>query len=152
MKTFSKIEKKLLNNYQQNFPLTPTPFADIAKQLNTDEATVLKHLQALKDQGIISRVGPVFRANRVGVSTLGAMSVPEAKIETVAGIVNKYKGINHNYERDHKFNLWFVATALNHVELQDIISKIEKATNYKVMQLPMLEDYYINLGFNIQWT
>jgi DNA-binding Lrp family transcriptional regulator len=150
--SFSTIEKKLLNNYQHDFPLTTTPFADIAQQLGTDEETVLAYLQALKETGIVSRVGAVFRVNRIGVSTLAAIAVPEVELATIANIVSGFSEVNHNYEREHRFNLWFVLNAVTHDELQQAIARIEKETGYAVMQLPMLNDFYIDLGFKLQWT
>jgi len=152
MKQFSDIEKQLLNDYQHDLPLTPHPFAEIAVQLGTDEATVLDHLQHLQDEEVISRVGPVFRPNRVGVSTLAAMSVPEAELETVANIISSYIEVNHNYEREHHFNLWFVANAMTTADLQQAIEQMEEQTGYSVMQLPMQQGFHINLGFNLHWT
>jgi hypothetical protein len=33
-----------------------------------------------------------------------------------------------------------------------VLEGIEELTNIKVMPLPMLEDYHIDLGFTLQWT
>ena len=69
----NELEKKLLNEYQKGFPLSPTPFADIAAKIGTSEALVLQILQRLQDIGVISRIGPVFKPKKVGTSTLAAM-------------------------------------------------------------------------------
>ncbi len=63
------LEKRLLNEYQKGFPLTPSPYADIATKLGTSEALVLQILSRLQELGVISRIGPVFKPKRVGVST-----------------------------------------------------------------------------------
>lgn len=149
---FSELEKHLLNDFQHEVPLTPRPFADIARKLNTDEATVIQTLDDLKQRGIISRVGPVFRPNRIGVSTLAAMAVPDDKIEQVADLVSAFAEVNHNYERLHQFNLWFVVTARDDEHLQQVLMDIEKQCEYPVMSLPMLEDFFIDLGFDLKWT
>ena len=116
------------------------------------ETTVLENLQRLQTEGAISRVGAVFRPNRVGVSTLAAMAVPEDRLESVAAIVNDFAEVNHNYERDHRFNLWFVAVAADEESLQATLKEIEGRAGLKVMDLPMEEDYFIDLGFKIPWT
>jgi DNA-binding Lrp family transcriptional regulator len=152
MRQYSKLEQRLLNDFQQGLPLSPTPYADIARQLGVYETTVLESLQRLQTEGVISRVGAVFRPNRVGVSTLAAMAIPECELESVAAMVNGFAEVNHNYERDHHFNLWFVAIAADDESLQATLKKIEKLSGYKVMDLPMLEDYYIDLGFELRWT
>jgi DNA-binding Lrp family transcriptional regulator len=148
---FNSTEQQLLNNFQHDFPLTPRPYAELGKQLGISEDQVIKLLRELQAQGAISRVGPVFKPNRVGVSTLAAMAIPAHELEAVAEIINQYPEVNHNYEREHEFNLWFVLTAPDAQHLQQVIDSISFETGYQVMNLPMLEDYFIDLGFNIQW-
>ena len=146
------LERRLLDRYQQGLPLSPTPYADMAATLEVSEEEVLAALQRLQELGVVSRVGPVFRTHAVGVSTLAAMAVPKARLEEVAKVVNSFAAVNHNYEREHRFNLWFVATAASDAELAGILERIECLTNIKVMPLPMLEDYHIDLGFDLRWT
>ena len=38
------------------------------------------------------------------------MAVPPEKLEVVAQTVNRFPEVNHNYEREHERNLWFVIT------------------------------------------
>jgi DNA-binding Lrp family transcriptional regulator len=132
--------------------LSERPFALLAERLGVDEAEVLAALTRLQAEGCISRVGPVLRPNRVGASTLAAMAVPAERLEEVAALVSAYPQVNHNYEREHEFNLWFVATAPDRQRLQDLLDEIRRRTGLEVMDLPLLEDYFINLGFPLQWT
>ena len=152
MRQYSKLEQHLLNDFQHGLSLSPTPYADLAEQLGVYESTVIESLQRLQTEGVISRVGAVFRPNRVGVSTLAAMAVPEEELETIADIVSSFDEVNHNYERDHHFNLWFVVVAADDESLKSTLSEIEKRSGYKVMDLPLLEDFYIDLGFELRWT
>ncbi len=141
------LELRLLNEYQRDLPLTATPFADMAEGLGVDEATVLRLLNKLQEQGVISRVGPVFRPKRVGVSTLAAMAVPEERLDMVAALVNGYGEVNHNYEREHEFNLWFVLTAPTREHLQQVLDEIAQRTGIAVMDLPLRRPFHIDLGF-----
>ncbi len=152
MRQFSPLEQRLLNEFQQGMPLTSNPYADIAKQLGVYETTVLETLQRLQTEGVISRVGAVFRPNRVGASTLAAMAVPEDEIETIAAIINEFEEVNHNYEREHEFNLWFVVVATDEDRLQLVLSDIEAACGYPVLDLPLLDEFFIDLGFDLKWT
>jgi DNA-binding Lrp family transcriptional regulator len=147
-----RLEQSLLNDFQQGFPLSPTPFAEMAAQLGVSEEEVLTTLQRLQERGAVSRVGPVFRTHSIGASTLAAMSVPEERLEVVAEQVNSFDAVNHNYEREHQLNLWFVATAPDEAHLQQVLQQIEETTGIEVIALPMLEDYHIDLGFDLQWT
>jgi len=146
------LDKKLLNDYQDNFPLSATPFLDIARKLGVDEKTVIERLKILQNKGMISRTGPVFKANGIGVSTLAAMSVEEGRLTEIANLISCYEEVNHNYEREHEYNLWFVVTADNKTQLDNVVKDINLQTGIKTLVLPMLEDYHINLGFKLQWN
>ena len=150
--TFTNLEQHLLNDFQRDMTLSATPYADIAKQLGVNEEDVLQSIQSLQDRGVISRVGPVFRPNRIGVSTLAAMSVPADDLECVARIVSAFPEVNHNYERDHEYNLWFVVTASSEEHLDIVLYEIEQHAEYPLMSLPMLNDYFIDLGFKLKWA
>ena len=151
MTEFTELERKVLNNFQQGFPLCERPYAELARQLGVSEAQVIETLQQLQTRKIVSRVGPVFRTGRVGASTLAAMAIPPVRLEEIAALVSAYEAVNHNYEREHEFNLWFVITAVDEIELQAVLTDIEQRTGIEVMRLPMLEDYHIDLGFELQW-
>jgi len=151
-RSFSTLEKRVLNDFQHDLPLSATPFADMAQQLGVSEDKILSTVSKLQADGVISRVGPVFTPNRIGVSTLAAMSIPEDELECVARIVSAFAEVNHNYERDHEFNLWFVVTASSEEHLEIVLHEIEQHAEYPLMSLPMLEDYFIDLGFNLQWA
>ena len=148
---FDAIDKRLLNDYQQGLPLSPRPFAEIADALGVDEKDVIARLKRLKESGAISRVGPVFRPKRVGSSTLAAMAVPTDQLEQVAQLVNGYSEVNHNYEREHEYNLWFVVTGEDERHVSRVIRDIWQRTGIDVLNLPMLAEYHIDLGFPLQW-
>lgn len=144
------LTERLLNDFQRNFSLNPLPFEQIAIALNTSTEVVIEKLKELQTRGAVSRVGPVFSPNTVGVSTLAAMAVPEDELETIAKTINQYEQVNHNYEREHHFNLWFVITANNHATLQQTLDNIRQETGYKILSLPLLKEYHIDLGFHMQ--
>jgi len=148
----SDLERRLLNDFQHDFPLSSTPYADIARELGVSETEVLTALTRLKQQGAVSRVGAVLRPNTAGVSTLAAMAVPNAELETVAALVSAYPEVNHNYEREHSLNLWFVVTAPDSARLQQVLEDIASKSGYEVLPFPLLEDYHIDLGFDLKWT
>ena len=152
MRQFSPLEQRLLNEFQHGFPLTPAPFADIARQLSVGEATVLETCQRLQTEGVISRVGAVFRPNRIGASTLAAMAVPADELDDIAAIVNGFAEVNHNYEREHEYNLWFVVAADDEERLQQVLQEIEASCGYPLLDLPLENEFFIDLGFDLKWT
>ena len=143
----SALEKCLLNEYQRDFPLCASPFAVIADQQGVTEAEVIETLESLQQRGLISRVGPVFAPQRAGASTLAALSVPGEELQRVADIVSDFEEVNHNYEREHSFNLWFVVTASDEAHVQRVLDAIEEQTGLAVLNLPLERSFYIDLGF-----
>jgi DNA-binding Lrp family transcriptional regulator len=141
------LEKCLLNEYQRGFPLSPAPYAEIAQQLGITETEVIRTLGALQERGYISRIGPVFAPQRAGSSTLAAMAVPGEQLEAVANYVSRFAEVNHNYEREHSFNLWFVVTAPDQARVQQVLEEIESGTGIAVLDLPLEHPFYIDLGF-----
>jgi DNA-binding Lrp family transcriptional regulator len=141
------LEKCLLNEYQRGFPLCPEPYAEIAAQLGVSEADVIRTLESLQRRCFISRVGPVFAPQRAGASTLAALAVPEDRLESVAGQVSAYAEVNHNYQREHAWNLWFVVTAPDQRRVEQVLADIEAVTGLAVLNLPLQRAFYIDLGF-----
>lgn len=149
VQTLEQIEFQLLNDFQRDFPLCPAPFAELAARLGVAEGLVIRGLEQLRREGKISRVGPVFAPKRIGSSTLAAMAVPPEQLEAVAQTVNRFPEVNHNYEREHRFNLWFVVTAGSEGRLQAALGAIEQAAGYPVLRLPLEQEFHIDLGFSL---
>lgn len=149
---FGNLEKELLDGFQRDFPMEPRPFRVIAEKLGCDEDTVLELLGRMKEAGLVTRVGPVFAPHRAGASTLAAMAVPAKRLEEVAFLVSEYDEVNHNYERENDFNLWFVLAAPSAKRVAEVLDEIAARTGIAVMNLPLEEAFHIDLGFPLQWN
>lgn len=145
----TSLHKCLLNDFQRDFPLSSRPYQDIANTLGVSEDEVLSALTELNDNNFISRIGPIIPPNHLGVSTLVAMAVPEPQLKAIADIISAYPEVNHNYEREHTFNLWFVVIASDAGHLRAVLEAIEQKTGYKTMSMPLLDDFFIDLGFKL---
>ena len=150
--SFDETERRLLNDFQRDFPLEPRPFAQVGRRLGQSEESVLAGFAKLAAAKAISRIGAVVAPQRAGWSTLAAMAVPEARLDEVADLVSACEAVNHNYEREHRFNLWFVVTGRDRAEVEGVLKEIERATGLEVLDLPLLEAFRLDLGFPLQWT
>ena len=144
-----QVERRLLNDYQRDFPLESRPYARIADELGLREDEVLAKLAELQAGGRLSRIGAVVRPNTVGASTLAAMAVPAERLEAVAALVSTRPEVNHNYEREHTLNLWFVVAATDKAAVQATLNAIETETGLPVIDLPLQTAYHIDLGFDL---
>ena len=147
-----EIDRRLLDDFQRDLPLVSRPFAAMGEALGLDESDVIDRLKALQKEGAVSRVGAVLPPNRIGASTLAAIAVPPEQLEHVAALVSSYPEVNHNYEREHRINLWFVVTDESPERLRAVLAEIEARTGLDVLDLPLLEPFHIDLGFPLQWT
>ena len=146
---YSPLEYALLNAWQRDFPIVAQPFAEVARKVGADETAVLATLRRLQARGAISRVGAVFAPRRVGASTLAALAAPAERIEAIAALVSARPEVNHNYQREHRYNLWFVATAADQAALTAVLAGIEQDTGCPVIALPLENEFHIDLGFDL---
>ncbi len=144
------LEFRLLNEVQRDFPLITAPYAELAQRFETDEWEVLETLRRLQDEGAISRVGAVFSPRRIGASTLAALAIPPDRLEDVADEVSARPEVNHNYEREHEWNLWFVATAPDAAHLERVLTGIAEHSGCPLIRLPLKEEFHIDLGFDLR--
>ena len=151
---FDALDGRLLNDFQRDFPLVDRPFAAIAERVGASEQAVLARYQRLARDGIVSRIGVVFRPNTAGASTLVALAAPPERLEEVAAWLSEQPEVNHNYEREHRYNLWFVLTAPSEAALAAALARIEKGTarftDLPMLSLPLLEEFHIDLGFDLR--
>ena len=147
----NEIEKRLLNIIQSDFPVTSKPYENLAKQLGLSEADITKIIEDLKKRQIIRRVGAIFDLQELGYkSTLCAMKISPESLEEMAGIVNSYSGVTHNYGREHEFNLWFTLIAENEEKIIETIDDIKAKTGVdEILNLPALNLFKINVDFRL---
>ena len=86
--------------------------------------------------------------SRTGV--IAAMSVPPERLEEVADLVSARPEVNHNYEREHELNLWFVVAANDRPRVEAVLEDIERLSGLEVLELPLEEAYCLDLGFAIR--
>ncbi len=142
-------DRRLLDEFQRDFPLVAQPFAVLGAALGLAEDDVISRLDRLQAAGTVARVGGTVRPNTAGASTLAAMAVPEARIEAVAAQVGTEPGVNHSYLREDIWNLWFVATAPDAAGLQASLDRIKAQTGLRVLSLPLVRAFNIDLGFRL---
>ena len=141
------LSRRLIDRFQHGLPLCAEPYAAMARELDCSEAAVLDALALLQQADALSRVGPVFEHSRAGTSTLVALAVPEERLEQVVAQVNQHPEVNHNYLREHRYNLWFVLTAPHRAQIDQVLAQIAAETGLAPLDLPMQRAYRIDLGF-----
>lgn len=141
-----ELDRAIVNGLQGGFPVCERPYAEAAARLGTDEATLIARLEALLAGGTLTRFGPLFDAVALGGAfTLCALAVPPGDLERIAAIVNAFPEVAHNYERAHRLNMWFVLATEQPAGIGDALRRIEAATGLPVLDLPKLDEYFVEL-------
>jgi DNA-binding Lrp family transcriptional regulator len=111
---------------------------------------LLARLERLLDDGLLSRFGPMYHAERLGGAlTLAALRVPVADFDAVAAKVNAHPEVAHNYAREHEFNMWFVLGTETPERIAEVIAEIERETGLTVYNMPKLEEFFVGLHFEL---
>lgn len=140
----------VMDAWQRDFPCVPEPFAVLARHHGYEVEALLHDLHEAQTHRVLGRIGGVFAPNTVGASTLAAVAVPPEDIARAAAIVNRHPEVNHNYEREHAFNLWFVAAADHAARLREVLDTIGEELGVPVHDFPLEAEYHIDLGFSLQ--
>ncbi len=145
-----QLDRTIINKLQGGFPISTNPYADVAERLGISETVLISRLRALLDDGLLSRFGPMYHAERLGGAlTLAALRVPAADFNAVAAKVNAHPEVAHNYAREHEFNMWFVLGTETPELITEVIAEIERETGLKVYNMPKLEEFFVGLHFEL---
>ena len=124
---------------------------ELGKRLGISEREVIERIKRLKEEGVIRRIGGNFNSRKINfTSTLCAAKVPKEKIGKFVEIVNGYKGVTHNYQRSHKYNVWFTFIAPDREFIKRALNDISEKSGVKnILNLPAVKMYKIKVDFEV---
>ncbi|RYU59934.1 Lrp/AsnC family transcriptional regulator [Methylolobus aquaticus] len=146
----TETERAVINRLQGGFPVCERPFLEAGEKLGLSEDELIGVIRGLLDQGLLSRFGPLYHAERLGGAlSLAAMKVPEAEFDAIAERVNAFPEVAHNYARDHALNMWFVLATETPERRRAVLREIEAATGLTVYDMPKITEYFVGLHFAV---
>ena len=141
-----EIDRHIINILQEGFPICDAPYQRVAIQLGLTEQALIDRLQALLNDGTLTRFGPLYHAELMGGAlTLAAVKVPPERFAEVTGIINTFPEVAHNYARNHTLNMWFVIATESPDQIQRTITAIEQQTGLIVYNMPKINEYFVGL-------
>lgn len=146
MRPLNALEIRFINETQGGFPLCERPFARVAARLGVSEVGLIAMVERLLVEGLLSRFGPLYDAERLGGGlTLAALAVPEDRFDEVAERVNALPEVAHNYRREHPLNMWFVVACDRPAGVAEVLGRIRQETGLEVYDLPKRRTFYLGL-------
>lgn len=146
-----EIDRRLLAEVQDAFPIAPRPFLELGRTLGLSEDQVISRLAALQKDGLVRRIGPIMDLRKMGRSgILAALNLPLEEADGAANVVSEYPEVSHNYLRpnDSGYNLWFTVSGTEE-RIQEILEEIRVKTGRKMLILPTLKIFKIGVKFDI---
>ena len=142
------LDRAIINSLQGGFPLTPQAFADAGRALGLEEGELIARLDRLIEIRALSRFGPLWNAEGLdGAVCLCAIAVPREQFDLVAHLVNAHPEVAHNYERDHRLNMWFVISTDRPERISEVAREIEAETGVEVLLMPKQKEFFV--GFRV---
>ena len=150
----STLDRAVVNAFQGGFPVVERPWEPAAAALrdrgvDVSGSALLAAVQDLDERGVLSRFGALVNAEEIGgTATLVAMHAPPERYEEVAGIVNGYREVAHNYEREHPhLNMWFVLSVAEESRVEEVLADIEADTGQETYNLPKIREFHVGAKF-----
>ena len=148
MMPMDELDRKIVSRLQDGIGTESRPFAPVADELGISEESLIARLQRLREIGVLSRFGPMFDAERMGGAfCLCAMAVSEERFEAVTEQVNAHPEVAHNYEREHRLNMWFVLATETADRIEEVAKEIEEETGLAVLLFPKEAEFFV--GFRL---
>lgn len=145
----TKIQKQLCNKLQDGLAVCEKPFAELARNINADEETVLKEITSLKQMGVIRRISALINYRALGmIGTLVAAHIPEENLKEVADAINCLENVSHNYQRKHYYNLWFTLQERTDEQITVTLSKLSGRFGIEFHSLPVERVFKLDVRFD----
>lgn len=102
------LDRRLIIATQSGLPLTPEPYRAIARQLNISPDEVVRRLAAMREAGVLRRIGAVpnhyvlgYRANGMTV-----WDIDDARVDELGARIGVLAFVSHCYRRPRNLPEW----------------------------------------------
>lgn len=101
MTALDPVDRRLMQATQAGLPLTPAPYAEIARWLGLPEAEVIARLAAMQARGVIRRIALAPNHYALGLSANGmsVWDVEDAQAGRLGAAVGALPFVSHAYLR-----------------------------------------------------
>jgi len=145
---------------QGDMPVVSQPYAAAAAQLGMSVDALLRHLEGMRERGLLRRVAAILYHRRAGFSAngMGVWKVPSERIPELGPRMASFRGISHCYERptyaDWPYSVFTMAHGRSKQECDAVLDAIaaqtgihERATLYSSTEFKKIRLLYFTDQF-----
>ena len=125
-------DRRVVRAMADGIPIVARPYAILAEKAGLTEEEFLRRLRALKERGILRRVGAVLQHRRAGFSAnaLCVWQIPEERLDEVGAIASREAAVSHCYSRESlpewPYNFYVMLHAKSREECEKIADRISR--------------------------
>jgi DNA-binding Lrp family transcriptional regulator len=154
MALLSDFEIDVLMEMQYSFPLTETPYCDVAARLGVGVDKVIGTLRNLSARGILKRIGFYLnyrsegrKAALIAYSTGG----DESKVRALAEVYLRDPLATHVYLRDHPvYDVWVVTKRNSQVELEAHAASVAEKLGVRHVLLYSRRTFKLSVKYDLR--
>ena len=122
---------KVIDALSDGIPIAPEPYLILAEKAEMGEAEFLSRMEAMKNNGVLRRVGAIIKHRKAGffANALCAWVVPAEKTDEIGGAVARESAVSHCYSRlpapGWPYNLYVMVHAKDRASCESVIRRLE---------------------------
>jgi len=102
------IDFQLIEAIQNGLPICSRPYLQLGKGLSLSEQQVIDRLAALRQQGLVKRLGVIVNHRQLGyrANAMVVLNIPDYNVAEVGGQVSQFSFVNLCYQRPRQGDRW----------------------------------------------
>ena len=111
-------EKVLIRLLQEDLPLVPRPFDELAKKVGLTGDELIERIKKMRQEGKIRKVGAILRHQKAGYgeNAMFTWEVPQDQVEEMGKIFSSFPFVTHCYVRPTMPNFPYNVYAMTHAK------------------------------------
>ncbi|MFW2491593.1 Lrp/AsnC family transcriptional regulator, partial [Clostridium chromiireducens] len=136
------LDKEIIRKLQEDIYITPTPYKDMAKDLNMNEDELLYKIKTYNKCGILKRIGAILYHRNAGfkANAMVVWKIDDHNLDKIGAYITSISEVSHCYERkpcaSWDYNLYTMVHEKDRVSCNKLIEKIANTigcANYKIL-------------------
>ncbi|WP_193141315.1 Lrp/AsnC family transcriptional regulator [Meridianimarinicoccus sp. MJW13] len=106
--TLDATDRRIVEVTQAGLPLVPAPFAAVAEVLGLTEPEVIDRIAAMKERGVIRRIGGAPNHYKLGMTANGmsVWDVDDGLVDQLGEKIGALPFVTHSYRRPRALPVW----------------------------------------------